>query len=458
MSCRLGPLFVVVAACQYGRPNDVPAVDAPPGTCADVGPNLTDCPASSPVCSAAHVCTACGTDNDCEGRPASPVCVGEPAGVCVACDGVDAQSPALGTGADPCPQAVAQVCDSVSHECRACRGDAECVSGVCEGGSCIDPSRVVYVRYGEADNGVCTQSTPCGTPGAAMAVIGGARRYLKLSPNPSAYFVEPALSIATDVSIHADGAILERPAGGQVVNVTAATVRIEGLSVRDAVGSAVADGIKCTGADLTLVGVTISGCSDHGLEAGDCVLDVDRAEIARNGVGGVRAVGGNFSIRNSFVYANGSATSGGGGLTLNPSTTPNVLEFNTIVKNAAANNATSAGGVLCASGSASIVARNNVIYGSVNSLETVGPSCTHSYSVVGASNPPAGMMVQAMTAGEVGFVNLGGTTAADFHLAATSQLRGAGDPALGAELIDFDGDARPNPAGSRADIGADEVP
>lgn len=46
---------------------------------------------------------------------------------------------------------------------------------------------------------------------------------------------------------------------------------------------------------------------------------------------------------------------------------------------------------------------------------------------------------------------------ANYHLQSSSPARGAGT-ATAAPVVDFDGDARPNPLGSNPDIGADEVP
>jgi hypothetical protein len=45
----------------------------------------------------------------------------------------------------------------------------------------------------------------------------------------------------------------------------------------------------------------------------------------------------------------------------------------------------------------------------------------------------------------------------DFHLAPGSPATNIGDPASSVK-VDHDGDPRPQPAGSRVDVGADEIP
>ena len=356
-----------------------------------------------------------------------------------------------------CNVAGSPVC-GVGNVCRACSDGDECDSGVCEAGACIATADVVYVEQGLADNPNCSMAMPCGSPSHGMTLIAGTRRHLHIEGSSTAYDVDP-LTISTDVSIHADGAILSRNSGNQVIDISAATVSIDGMTVREATGGGNADGIKCTGATLRLRRMQILENDDRGLDATNCILDVSQSVFAGNLVGALRVVDGRATIRNNFVFDNGSNSATAGGLSLNPDAVPNLVEFNTIVKNKAADNATSAGGIFCASGSADIIARNNVVYESVMTNEVVGATCAHSFSVIGSANPPSGTMVVSMSRTQLGLSNLDGTTLDAYRPTSVSMLRGAADPAPSpaAAAIDFDGEARPN-GGAAADIGADEVP
>jgi hypothetical protein len=407
---------------------------------------------------------ACGADAAVDAPPVVVGCDDDPdlctteqsclANACVDCeDGDNTQS------AD-CTTAAAPIC-TAAHTCRACADDRECDSRWCEAGACIPSENIVYVKRGQPDADPCTQAQKCGSPTQGMSVVTATRKYMIIEDDPAAYVLTAgALAINKDVVIHGTGAILER-AANEIVLVTGGEVEIRGLTIRGATGGANADGIRCsTSAKLTLRSVSLIGNEDRGIDSSTCILDLDRTQISGSGVNGIRVANGRFSIRNSFFFGNGSLTSQAGGLFLNPDAVPNTLESNTIIKNTADTGGGKAGGVVC-SGATPITARNNLVYGSINaSREVDGNSCTHSYSVIGAANPPAGTMVRSLAAADLGLTNPNGASLADFHINPTanppSMLRAGADPATPAS-VDFDGDARPNPAGA-ADIGADEVP
>lgn len=403
-----------------------------PGFCGD------SCPVDADVTDAREGCLAnpslCTADETCV------------ADVCVDCTtGNDHQSA-------ECTDPAAPVCGS-NRDCRACTADSECDSAICEAGQCVATENVIYVAPTGADTTTCSQAAKCGSALIALSKVTATRKYMHFEPSAVAYTLEPdaPFTINKDLTIRARGAILERPGGNQIIDVTQGNVDITGLTVRDAAGGGNADGIKCNNASLTLRSAAVLDSADRGIEIGNCVLDVSRSVLAGNRMGAVRLVDGHFSITNTFVFGNGM----NGGLSLNPNTTPNTLEFNTIVKNTGG----MVGGVACL-GTSAIVARNNLIHSNTGTAETTGTSCTHSYSVIGTTAAPAGTMVRTMTPGEVALVNANGTTAADYHITAASLLRGAAEPgsATGATAVDYDGDVRPNPAGGAADIGADEVP
>lgn len=363
---------------------------------------------------------------------------------------VDCRMPNSHQNAD-CTEPTAPVCGA-NRDCRACAADSECDSNFCEGGRCIAATDVVYLAANATDNADCSKDLPCKSPVTGMSKITATRKYLRFEPSATVYSAMPdaTVTINKDVIIHGKGAILERPGGNQIVDISAGNVIVDGLTIRDAAGGGNADGIKCAGASLTLRGATVSGNNDRGIEIADCVLDIDRSVVADNNQGGIRFVDGRLTIRNSYFFDN----RGNGALTLSPNATPNLIESNTIVKN------TGGAGALACNGATAITARNNIVYGTVGPSEVSGTACTYSYSVIGALNPPAGTMVRSMTPAELALENVVGNTVADFHIDTTanpaSLLRGGGDPTTPAS-IDYDGDARPTPAGP-PDIGADEVP
>jgi hypothetical protein len=367
---------------------------------------------------------------------------------CVDCEAGDNRQ------SSQCETAAAPVCDA-NRSCRACRADAECDSDFCENGECIAAANVVYVAKDGTDTETCSQAAPCASPATGMSKVTASRKYMKIAASPAAYVLDNVrLSIDKDVVIHGAGAELKTNVANQVVDVTGgANALIDGLTISEAVGGGGGDGIRCASSTLTLRRASVLGNSDRGVEAADCAVFIDRSVLARNGAGGARIADGRFSIVNSFVFANGANV----GLFVSPTDTPNLLESNTIVKNIGG----AVGGVSC-DGGVAIIARNNLIYANTGTAETSGANCAHSYSVIGALNPPSGVMVRSMTPAELALKNLAtGASVDDFHIDTAanppSLLRGAAAPGS-TPLVDFDGDVRPNPAGGPADIGADEVP
>lgn len=389
------------------------------------------------------------------GCTANPsICTGE-ISTCLNDECVDCGTAAGMESAD-CAVAAMPVCGA-DHACRACAADSECTSGVCEGGSCIAAAEVAYVSTtGTATTG-CDLGAPCSTMAQALAAIGSARHYINVAPGT--YSASGATTINATVTIRADGVTFERSTNDQILEVTGGDVTIIGATVHGAVGGGNADGIKCSnGAGLTLHRVTVDDNGDRGVEATDCQLTITRSAITNNGKGGVRLVDGRAVVTNSFVLSNGdNNTTTGGGLSLAPSVAGSRVEFTTMRRNTAM---TGAAGAMACSGMPTI-ARNNLIYGSTNTdVEVSGTSCTHSYSVIGPMNAPTGTEVRMLTLTEVGFVDAAVNTVAAAHITGASLAKASADPASAAADLtgDYDGDARPSPAGGRADIGADEIP
>nr|HEX4318028.1 choice-of-anchor Q domain-containing protein [Kofleriaceae bacterium] len=85
---------------------------------------------------------------------------------------------------------------------------------------------------------------------------------------------------------------------------------------------------------------------------------------------------------------------------------------------------------------------------------TVPPTCFTTYSLFDANVMQQGSGNQSAD-GSTFFVS---PDSGDFHLGSNSPAKGAADPSQTSTTIDFDGNPRPNPAGSVPDIGAFEAP
>lgn len=388
------------------------------------------------------------------GCTANPGLCTAPADTCLNDECVDCGTAADMESAD-CDVAGAPVCGA-DHACRACAADSECTSGVCEAGTCIAAAEVAYVSTtGTATTG-CNLGAPCSTMNQALAAIGTTRHYINVAPGT--YAPGGATTINATVTIRAEGVTFERSGNDQILDITGGDVTIIGATVHNALGGGNADGIKCSGgASLTLRKVIVDNNADRGVEAPDCVLTVARAVISNNRKGGIRLDAGKVVVSNAYIFNNGDNTTAVGGLLLAPSVAGSRVEFSTLRKNTAQ---TGNPGAMSCSGM-QITARNNIVFGSSNTdVEVFGAACVHTYSVIGPMNTPTGTEVRTLPLADIGFVDANGITAASYHITATSMVRGTAEAgsAMGDTGVDYDGDARPNPAGGRADIGADEIP
>lgn len=389
------------------------------------------------------------------GCTANPGLCTDPAGTCVNDECVDCGT-ANNHESPDCDVIGMPVCGA-DNACRPCTADSECDSGVCEGGTCIAAAEVAYVSTtGTATTG-CDLGAPCSTMAQALAAIGSTRHYINVAPGT--YRPNTATTINATVTIRADGVTFERSTNDEILNITGGDVTIIGATVHNAVGGGNADGIKCSnGAGLTLRRVIVDNNDDRGVDASDCQLTIDRGVVSNNPKGGVRLEAGRFVMTNSFVFNNGDNTTAVGGLLLAPTQAGSRVEFTTLRKNTA--QVGSPGAISCSG--MQILARNNIVYGSVNTdVEVFGAACVHSFSVIGPMNTPSGAEVRTLPLADIGFVDPNGTSgAAAYHITAASMVRGTAEAgsATGDTAVDFDGDARPNPAGGRADLGADEIP
>jgi len=330
---------------------------------------------------------------------------------------------------------------------------------------------IIFVAVNGSDAGTCTRTAPCRSIQRGINVA-GARRWMTVGAGDYDTFT---ISNATLTILAAQGANVTRSTVGPVVDISgAANVTIERLRIHDGLGAA-GDGIRCSesGADgpvLTLREVTIDRNTGVGVKATGCTLSVDRSTIATNTAGGITATNGALTVDRSTIATNtaggitvdsGTASITNNMITVNGGLSPTVggvkldsvsaltFQFNTV-----AGNGTQAGfaaGVQC-SATNPVTLSNNIIHGDqATQVTTPAPNCAFAYNlsnqVLGGSNVSTTATAAAL------FVD---PLPGNYHSKPTSPAVGAADPAA-TMAVDFDGDARPAPAGSQRDIGADEV-
>lgn len=430
-------------------------------TCDDPGrPFCDDSGAHGPsnTCIADPMTTACVVPEDCT-TPARPVCDVDDTGTCVRCsEPADctrfSDFPFCDTGSGACVECVSSsdctssdqpVCGA-DHACRACALDVECATGVCNKGTgaCVPENQIVFVAPA-GGGAACTRAAPCATITAGVTATDGTRRYILVAAGS---YSERVLASARAFTLIGTGADLSAATAGPLFEIQGASnVAIEGLRVHDGLGGT-GDGVRCSDAGggastLMLRGARVENNSGRGVSATNCAVTIEAARIIGNDVGGLVVSGGEISVRNSFIAKNGDPSSTVGGVDLG---TPTALtfEFNTLFDNFATSGF--AGGVQCRSGSLRTLS-NNIIVGQLAD-QVSSTNCDFSYTI---SNEAITGGTNSTTAPT--FVDSAGN---DFHLQAGSSGIDGADPAA-TLATDIDGQARPAPAGGRADIGADEV-
>jgi len=424
--------------CVAADPSRPACVD---GQCVACGDEVHFCPATEPVCSASYVCEACIDETSCSPFADTPFCSGS--GECVACrpgNDIDCGSP------------TAPICDQEAESCRACRS-GECPSGVCDtgAGACVADADIIFVAVNGSDAATCTRTAPCRSIQRGINVAGG-RQWMSVGTGAYDTFT---INGATLTILAAPGAHVTRGTVGPVVDITgAAVVTIEGLRIHDGPGST-GDGVRCSeGADnprLTLRRTTVQSNAGVGVKATGCDVTIERSSIKANIGGGITISGRTASITNNMIAANG--VTGGidslvGGVKLD-AVSAVTFEFNTVGGNGT--NDAFAAGVQCSAGSPVTLANNILHGGQSNQVPTSTPNCSFAFNLSNQSLGGSNITTTENSAGL--FVD---PTMGDFHSRPTSPAMGAADPAA-TVAVDFDGDARPAPAGSQRDIGADEV-
>jgi len=429
-----------VADCETSADCSDPAKPAcVDGGCVACGDEVHFCPATAPECSASYVCEACEGPASCERFPDTPFC--STGGECVVCR--------PGNDAD-CSTPTAPICDQEAESCRACRA-GECPSGVCnvEPGTCVPDGDIVFVATTGSDTATCTRSAPCRSIQRGIDAA-GARQWMTVAAGEYESFTVDG---ATMTILAAPGAHATRDTVGPVAVISgAAKVTIEGLRIHEGPGAS-GDGIRCSesGADtptLTLRNVTVDKNTGVGVKATGCNLTIDRSTVSKNAAGGIVAANGTASVTNSMIVVNGGLDATVGGVKLD-SVTALTFQFNTVGGNGTQGGF--AAGVQC-SASTPVTLANNIIHSDqASQVTTPAPNCSFAFNL---SNQTLGGNNVATTATPAAiFVD---TVTFDYHSKPTSPAVNAADPAA-TLTVDFDGETRPAPAGTRRDIGADEV-
>jgi hypothetical protein len=344
------------------------------------------------------------------------------------------------------------------NRCRGCQSNDECSSSsAClENRACADPGRVIAA----SPNG--SNTSPCGAPAQpecsimqALVEVSSARDIIRLAPGTytlTGVGVDGLDFSAKSATVIARGATITRmaPNGAIMSARNGQTLKLIGGTLQGPNNTT--DGLKCnTDGKLFVHETTIEGMIESGIETERCELTVSRTTIRRNQKGGINMVttAGVATITNNFVYLNGSDTSPIGGMSLLLAS-GSKLEFNTVVSNTSNTMAGLAGGIACTSNS--YEPRYNIVYRNVG-----GPG--GAFQVVGTCTFVAslGYTMAAATPDEnaVLFEDPSPTNP-NFHLTEMSPVGVVREMIDCTDVIDVDGDQRPQPVGRKCDYGADE--
>lgn len=402
--CIAGRCAACVAgtdACKM-RYTDKPVCGAT-GQCVGCVEAVRDCPLpGKPICRASG-CVACPDDAACAMRNAATPACDLPAGACVQC-----------VQDKHCTDPTKPICDTQARRCVGCASDAQCaaklgasVPGICmshQDGRCATDAEVIHVTNGPgcSASGGGTAAAPFCQTDAAIGAVTATRRVILLK-GPEALTPFTASPVGAPISI------------------------IGQLGATIAPGAFV--GVRVTAGEVYIRGVTVSGSTQTGIivENG-AVLRLERATLTGNR-GGLLVLNAGYDVSNTIIASNkgalvpNTATSYGGAYLRSAPGKPAVFRNNTIVDNEVI-------GLVCAD---AYQVKNLLVAN--NAVEQV-LTCAPVTSVVGGDprfNP-----------------------ARPYHLTGASPCVAAGDP-MDFPAHDFDGDARPLPAGTRSDCGADEL-
>jgi hypothetical protein len=432
----------------------------------------TDCiDPSLPYC-VNQLCEARCDDQACADVAGAPICALD--GVCVGCvddAGCTPESP---------------VCDDVTRACRPCSNDGECASGVClfADGTCASEEQLIFVASNGSDIGSCDRENPCrqltyalghvtserdvvrissGSLTIVPTTIGGtARVYISAIGTELAGTV-PNLTIADDANVTIDNLQFVTPPDDDyaIKSTTSGTLRLSRLSFDETPypieheskdgrvvvshcefrGSGVFEGdIRCQRGTIE---VTESSFDGNGGIRGTCNATVRRNRFNRLSV---NATGGRLTFENNLVTTDRTYTDSFRAQDLAAGSS---IRFNTF---ACTLEDCEEGYAFSCSDTTALVSNNVIAW---NSPTPVFGTCIISYNVFDDTAGAIGGNGNVSADIDSIFVSRVGL---DFHLAEGSAARGAANPTDDDVSSDFEGNARPNPAGTVSDVGAFEAP
>jgi hypothetical protein len=439
--------MVAIAACGFPRPADLPECRS-----------ASDCKSpDAPFCIASGCVAACRANDDCQGLAGTPFCQAS-SGRCVAC-----------LDASVC-SADKPVCDATAGACRGCDRDDQCPSGVCVDaeGRCALASEVVFLGEQAIDNATCSAAAPCRTFAAAFAVtsqqryiihiVGGTYRMATgVAPTGAQFVID-----GSDTIIFNDqGVTFAATQQGQTITLSRVTINATaGTAVSASNNGAVLLYGVTLGAQAVAVGGSLSilnstvqdvTCSMAGvldiehsttglINSTSCGLTLLASRLSNE----LKATGGKVIIENNLITSQDEVQDAA---LIQSSVLGSRFAFNTLVNFSGID-----GTAVALECNLGLDVSSNIFAWHTSFMLAIDGCVPHD-SLFDALIPAQLVGTNHQADAATFFVDLNGR---DLHLAPMSPARGIGEP--GIVDVDIDGASRPNPAGSRPDVGAYEAP